>query len=207
MRKHFVFALILVVAGFGAAVSAQTAAFNGGGSSIKGAPGSIGSTVTDFRLPDPSGKSHSLADLKGKNGTVIVFVSAQCPMVKAYNERIIALADDFKAQGINVVGINSNSTETTDQIKAHASAVHYNFTVLIDKGNKIADSLNASRTPETFLLDGTNRIVYHGRIDNSASPATATTSELRDAIADVVAGRPVAKSETTAVGCTIKKAS
>ena len=56
MRKHFVFALILVVAGFGAAVSAQTAAFNGGGAGVKGAPGESGSTGAEFRLSDPSGK-------------------------------------------------------------------------------------------------------------------------------------------------------
>lgn len=207
MKKQIVFALTLAIAGSVALVQGQNA-INGGGTAAKMAPGGIGSTVADFNLKDANGKSQTLSSVKGTKGTVLVWVSVQCPMVKAYNERIVQLAADFQAQGINVVGINSNNTETNDpdQIKAHASSVHYSFPVLIDKGNKIANALGAERTPETILLDANNVIVYRGRIDNSASPATVKTSELRDAIGDVLAGRPVAKPETTAVGCTIKKA-
>ncbi|MEO7507717.1 MAG: thioredoxin family protein [Pyrinomonadaceae bacterium] len=205
MKKQIVFALILAIGGSVALVQGQNA-INGGGAAAKMAPGGIGSTVADFKLKDANGKSQTLSSVKGSKGTVLIWVSAQCPMVRAYNERIVQLAADFQSQGINVVGINSNSTESADEIKAHASAVHYSFPVLIDKGNKIADMLGAERTPETILLDANNVIVYRGRIDNSASPAMVKTSELRDAVGDVLAGRAVAKPETTAVGCTIKKA-
>jgi peroxiredoxin len=64
----------------------------------------LGQPVADFKLPDADGKEHALSKLKGKNGTVIIFISAQCPMVRAYNERIARLAEDYKAKGVHVVG-------------------------------------------------------------------------------------------------------
>ena len=72
----------------------------------------VGSTVESFSLPDTNGKVQSLNDLKGKNGSVVVFLSAQCPVVKGYNERINQLAADYEAKGITFIGINSNSTES-----------------------------------------------------------------------------------------------
>jgi peroxiredoxin len=161
--------------------------------------------VADFKLSDAKGKSHTLAELKGAKGTVIVFMSTVCPMVKAYNDRIIALATDFQAQGVNVIGINANFNETAEMMRAHGSEIHYNFTILKDKDNKIADALGAERTPETILLDANNRVIYRGRIDSAAAPERVEHSELRDAIGDLLAGRPVAKPETTAVGCSIKR--
>ena len=68
----------------------------------------IGSTIGDFTLPDSDNKEHSLKSLAGKNGTVLLFVSVQCPVSNAYNERMEKLAQDYKAKGINVIGINSN---------------------------------------------------------------------------------------------------
>jgi len=72
----------------------------------------VGSTVENFSLPDTNGKVQSLSELKGKNGAVVVFLSAQCPVVKAYNERLSQLAADYEAKGITFIGINSNSTES-----------------------------------------------------------------------------------------------
>src|SRR5918911_879004 len=82
--------------------------------------GAVGSTVSDFTLPDVDGKEHTLSSLKGKNGTVLIFISVQCPVSNAYNERMEKLAQDYKARGINVVGVNSNSTESAEVVKAHA---------------------------------------------------------------------------------------
>src|SRR5436189_2520486 len=72
----------------------------------------VGSTVENFSLPDTNGKTQSLNDLKGKNGSVVVFLSAQCPVVKGYNERINQLAAEYAVKGITFIGINSNSTES-----------------------------------------------------------------------------------------------
>src|SRR6185295_5553507 len=70
------------------------------------APPAIGATVEDFTLPDANGKEQSLSALKGKKGTVLIFVAVQCPVSNAYNERMEKLAQDYKARGINVIGIN-----------------------------------------------------------------------------------------------------
>jgi peroxiredoxin len=110
----------------------------------------VGSTVENFKLVDTHGAEKSLNDLKGKNGAIIVFVSAQCPIVKQYNERISEFAADFAAKGINVIGINSNHTESLEWVKSHA-AEKYKFPVLIDKGNVLADKLGANVTPETSI--------------------------------------------------------
>src|SRR6266550_4047708 len=135
------------------------------------APPAIGATIVDFTLPDTDGKEHSLNSLKGKNGTVLIFIAVQCPVSNAYNERMEKLAQDYKARGISVVGINSNVTEDAEAVKAHAAEKHLNFPILKDPGNKIADRLGASKTPEAYFLDANNKLLYHGRIDNSKDPA------------------------------------
>ena len=170
------------------------------------APPAIGATIADFTLPDTSGKEHSLNSLKGKNGTVLIFIAVQCPVSNAYNERMEKLAQDYKARGISVVGINSNSSEPADAVKAHAAAHNMTFVILKDNGNKIADSLGATKTPEAYFLDAGNKLVYRGRIDNSRDTAQINSSELRDALEATLSGKPVAKTTAAAFGCSIKRA-
>ncbi|MGQ0540891.1 MAG: redoxin domain-containing protein [Blastocatellia bacterium] len=69
----------------------------------------IGSTAENFSLPDTDGKTHTLNDLKGKKGTLVVWLSAQCPVVKAYKDRINEIAAEYQAKGVNFIGINSNA--------------------------------------------------------------------------------------------------
>lgn len=207
MKKYQAFTLALALALLiGGVLIVPTTTVKGVSDEGKSAP-TIGSTIADFKLPDASGKEQSLSALKGKNGTAIIFVSAQCPVVKDYNERMEKLAQDYKARGVNVIGINSNSTETVDQMKAHAADHKLSFTMLRDGGNKIADMLGANVTPEVFVLDAANKLVYHGRIDNSRKGDAISANDLRDALDAMLAGKPVAKSEAAAFGCSIKRAS
>ena len=165
----------------------------------------VGSTVENFRLSDTNGVERSLDELKGKNGTILVFVSAQCPVVKQYNERIAKFPGEFESKGISIVGINSNSTESLSWMKSHA-AEKYQFPVLVDKGNVIADKLGANVTPEIFYLNEKNVLVYHGAIDNSTSGDEITQNYLRDAVEASVSGQPIAKNRVKAIGCSIKRA-
>lgn len=167
-------------------------------------PLEISKAVENFKLTDTSGAERSLDDLKGKNGSILVFVSVQCPYVKQYNERISQFAADFAAKDINVIGINSNYTESPDSVGSHADK-HYKFPVLIDKGNVLADKLGASSTPEIFYLNAQNVLVYHGAIDNSSSGDEITQNYLRDAVEQTLSGKPVAKPNAKAVGCSIKR--
>lgn len=166
----------------------------------------VGTVLEDFKLKDTSGTEKSYTSLKGEKGTIIVFLSIQCPVVKAYDERINQIAADYQAKGINFIGINSNSTEDTAAVKAHAAG-KYKFPVLIDTGNVFADKLGANYTPEMFLFDSSNKLVYHGSVDNDRSGANVSAQFLRVAMDENLAGKPVTKSETKAFGCTIKRKS
>jgi peroxiredoxin len=205
MKKNSLFALALALSLVCAAlISVSAQAVDAPDSPVAGA---VGTTVPDFTLPDVDGKDHTLSSLKGKNGTVLIFVSVQCPVSNAYNERMEKLAQDYKAKGVSVIGINANSTETSADVKAHAASHNLNFIILKDNGNKIADALGAQHTPEAYLLDAKNTIVYRGRIDNSRNASAVTTSDLREAMDSVIAGKAVAKSSVPAFGCSIKRVS
>ena len=172
---------------------------------IPAAP-AIGSTIEDFTLPDASGTERSLKSLAGKKGTVLLFIAVQCPVSNAYNERMEKLAQEYKAKGIAVIGINSNVKEDAAAVKAHASENNLTFTILKDPGNKIADKLGATVTPEAYFLDASNKLVYHGRIDNSRNADQIETSDLRNALDAALSGKAVEKTEAKAFGCTIKRA-
>lgn len=170
------------------------------------APPAIGATLEDFTLPDADGKEHSLNSLKGKNGSVLIFVATKCPVSNAYNERMEKLAQAYEARGIRLIGINSNAAESATAVKAHAIESKLSFPILKDPANKVADRLGATVTPEAYFLDASNKLVYRGRIDNAKDAAQVNSSELRDAIEATLAGKPVAKTTAKAFGCTIKRA-
>ncbi|HEV2884354.1 MAG TPA: thioredoxin family protein [Pyrinomonadaceae bacterium] len=170
------------------------------------APVAVGSTIDDFTLPDADGKDHALNSLKGTKGSVLIFIATRCPVSNAYNERMEKLAQEYKAKGINVIGINSNVSEPGDAVKSHAASNKLTFAILKDPGNKIADRLGATVTPEVYFLDANNKLLYHGRIDNNRDISQVNTNDLREALDAALAGKPIAKTTATAFGCTIKRA-
>jgi peroxiredoxin len=170
------------------------------------APPAIGTAIPDFTLPDTDGKEYALDSLKGKNGAVLIFIAVQCPVSNAYNQRMETLAQDYRARGINVIGINSNVTEPADAVKAHAAKHKLTFVILKDNGNKIADMLGATKTPEAYFLAASNKLLYHGRIDNSRDSSQVISNELRDALDATLSGKPVTKTTANAFGCSIKRA-
>ncbi len=201
-RKNIFLVPILVLL---AIVSMATSCSAGGVADAKGDL-AVGTKLESFTLPDLSGAEQSFDKLKGKNGAVLVWVSAQCPVVKAYNGRINEIADELKAKGINLIGINSNATESLDWITSSAKEVGYKFPVLIDKGNVLADKLGASVTPEFYYFDNENVLLYHGALDNDRSGKNVTTNYLRDAFDSTLNKQPIKTSKTNAFGCSIKRA-
>ncbi|CAN5478244.1 hypothetical protein BH10ACI3_BH10ACI3_20340 [soil metagenome] len=164
----------------------------------------IGAAVENFSLADTNGKTQTLGDIKGSAGTVLIFVSAQCPVVKGYNERMNQIAVEYKAKGINVVGINSNATESLEWVKTHA-AENYKFPVLIDKGGVLAEKLGANVTPEAFFVDAKNILLYHGAIDNDRSGKAITDPYLKAAFDASLAGKKIERTSANAFGCSIKR--
>ncbi len=175
---------------FAAAAHAQSAA--------------IGSTIENFTLTDTAGKTQTFNDLKGTNGAVLIFVSAQCPVVRGYNERMNQIVADYKAKGINVIGINSNATESLEWVKSHAQET-YHFPVLIDKGAVLADKLGATVTPEAYYTNSNNVLLYHGAIDNDRKGDNVTDPYLRAAFDASLTGKKITRTSANAFGCSIKR--
>ncbi len=141
------------------------------------------------------GQQHSLLSLAGTRATAVIFMANGCPTVRAYEDRLIALADAWRPAGIEVVGVNSNNAnlsppDTMAEMAARATKRSYTFAYLKDADGALARALGAVCTPHAFVLDPGLDVLYSGRIDDSRLGKTITSSDLEDAVADVMAGRP-----------------
>ena len=167
----------------------------------------IGAAAPTFQLTTIDGKAFSLADAEKSNkAVVLMFIATKCPYSNAYNDRMRQMADDYARKGVLFVGINSNSSEPEAEVKAHAAQHKFSFTLVKDPGNKVADMYDARRTPEIFVVGADGKLLYHGRIDeNYEEPTKVTSPDLKNALDQILAGQPVAKAETKAFGCTIKR--
>ena len=165
----------------------------------------IGSAIDNFTLSDTDGKSQSLDNLKGKNGAVVVFLSAQCPVVRGYHQRLNQIAADYQSKGITFIGINANASESLDWVKSNKVEYQYKFPVLIDKGNVLADKLGATVTPEVYYLDAKNTLLYHGAIDNDRSGRNVSESYLRTAFEVSLSGKKIERTTANAFGCSIRR--
>ena len=166
----------------------------------------LDTVVKDFTLKDAGGTSHALYKLsEEKPATVVLFLATQCPIATDYAERIVALVETYADKDVQFVGINSNKQEKVEEIREYSEKHGFEFPVLKDPENKIADYFGARRTPEVFLLDAERVLRYAGAFDNS--PKDATKHYLRDALELVISGEDIPKSskKTRAVGCTIKR--
>jgi peroxiredoxin len=165
----------------------------------------VGSSIESFSLPDTAGTTRTLTDLAGKNGAVIVFLSAQCPVVRGYVPRINQLAADYQAKGINFIGINSNATEDLDSVKSNVTEYGYKFPILIDKGSVVADKLGATVTPEVFYVNGNSTLLYHGAIDNDRLGKNVTETFLKAAFDASLSGKKIQRTSVKAFGCSIAR--
>ena len=164
--------------------------------------------VVDLRLPGVDGESHSLSSLAGERGTVIVFVANGCPTARAYEERLIALQDSLKANGLNLVAVNSNNPalsppDTQPEMVRRARERKFNYHYLKDASGGVARGFAATCTPHVFLLNSDRRVLYSGRIDDSRMGDRITSRDLENAIGDLLAGRDVKLPVTEPFGCSI----
>ncbi len=176
-------------------------------SNVKTGSLTVGDKVTDFTITNYDGATYTLSN-SGSKYTVIIFMSTECPFVQPYTDRLINLTNQFGSQGIAFWGINSNNTEPTEQVMNHATERKYNFPVLKDNDNVVADLFGAARTPEVFVVDNNSMtLVYHGRIDDNKEADKVTSNDLQNALTDILTGKEVAVNNTKAFGCSIKRKS
>jgi peroxiredoxin len=161
--------------------------------------------VGDFTLDDYNGVKHSLSEYKSSKAVVLMFIATQCPVSNGYNERMVQLYKDYSSKGVTFIGINANKQESVEEVRNHAKEHGFQFPVLKDWNNLIADKLDASVTPEIYVLNSSLEILYHGRIDDSQRENRVTSKELRTALDRILTGKPVEVTETKAFGCSIKR--
>lgn len=170
-------------------------------------PTPIGNTVADFTLKDYGRESHSLSDFRDSKLVVVAFLGAECPLAKLYGPRLAKLHSEYKAKGVAFVGINANSHDSITEIAAYARIHKLDFPLLKDLSNKVADKMGAVRTPEVFVLDKERVVRYWGRIDDQYGVGVIrdnpTRNDLRIAIDELLAGKPVSQPVAKAEGCFI----
>ncbi len=140
----------------------------------------LGMPAPDFRLPDTNGELVSLAQLRGAPALLIVFMCNHCPYVKHIRAGLAQLARDYLSRGVRIAGINSNDVEnypadSPAMMAAEAKAAGYLFPYLYDETQRVARAYHAACTPDFFLFDAAQRLVYRGQMDE-AGPATASPS-------------------------------
>ena len=195
----FLYRVCAVLALFFAIMSAGFAQENG--EKVK-----LDTVVKDFTLKDAAGDPHTLYELsEEKSATVVLFLATQCPIVTDYAERIVTLVKTYGEKNVQFIGINSNRQENVKEISEYSEKHKFEFTVLKDPENNIADYFGARRTPEVFLIDAKRVLHYMGAIDNNSKEPTK--HYLRNALDLVIAGENISKEskKTRAVGCTIKR--
>jgi len=165
---------------------------------------------SDVGMKNVDGKDLTIADVKGSQGTLVLFTCNHCPWVKAWEDRMVKIAADAKKRGIGVIAINPNDPQgypedSYDNMQKRAKDKHYGFPYVVDATSDVARAFGATHTPEAFLFDAEGKLVYHGAIDDNArQPKQVKSRFLADAVGAVAAGKPVALSETKSLGCSIK---
>jgi len=167
----------------------------------------VGQKIADFQLPDAQGGDRSLLDWADAKIVVVAFLGTECPLANLYAPRLSKLAEDWKSDGVAVIGINSNQQDTAAEVAEHAQRLGLAFPVLKDAGNRVADQFGALRTPEVFVLDAERRVRYCGRIDDQFSVGVQRRDverrDLATAVDELLAGKAVSEPSTEAPGCLI----
>ena len=166
--------------------------------------------MADRAMQDAMGAQRNLAGIKGERGTVVAFWSNQCPWIDRYEERVLELASEYEAKGFGFALINANDPEAFPQENPEASQKRaknrrYAVSYFTDEGSELARALGALRTPQVFVFDESDNLIYSGGIDDSPGDAAGVQqAPLKDALDAALEGREIETSQTKAFGCTIK---
>ncbi len=179
----------------------------------------LGSSAPGFDLPaanpEASGARVALGDVADAKALLVVFTCNHCPYAIAIEDRLIALANEHASGGLVTVAISSNDAEaypadSFENMAARAAAKGFPFPYLYDQSQEIARAYGAVCTPDFFLYDARQKLVYAGRLDDGrpARPgrpqAVPSTRDLADAIEATLAGTPVSPEQIPSMGCSIK---
>lgn len=178
-----------------------------------------GSKAPDFSLLGVDGKKYSLKDFENSKILVVVFSCNHCPTAQAYEDRIISIANDYKAKGVDVVMISPNSVKALNYSELGYSDMGDSFEDMIQRAadkkfpfpylydgddQKSALAYGPAATPHCFVFDKSRILRYVGRVDGSEKPGSGKGEDLRSAIDALLAGQPVKNPVTKVFGCSVK---
>jgi peroxiredoxin len=171
----------------------------------------LGTSAPDFHLPDTEGEIVSPDDFKDAPALLVIFMCNHCPYVIHVRHELAALARDYQAKGVAVVGINANDVDSYPQdspasMRQEVARIGYTFPYLYDATQEVAKSYRAACTPDCFLFDKDRKLIYRGQLDDSrpGNSQPITGADLRAAIDAVLQGRPVSPDQKPSIGCNIK---
>ena len=171
----------------------------------------LGTQAPDFSLLNVDSTTVSLKDLEGAPALLVIFMCNHCPFVVHVADALALLGQEYQAKGVAVVGINSNDVAThpadsPEQMVAEAEARGYTFPYLFDETQEVAKAYHAACTPDFFVFDKDQRLVYRGQMDESRpdSGVPVTGKDLRAALDAVLAGQSAAEDQVPSMGCNIK---
>ena len=172
----------------------------------------LGTKAPNFTLPDTvSNKELSLQELKGENGTVILFICNHCPFVIHVNSLLVDLANRYQQKGINFIAISSNDVENYPQdapelMKVHAKENNYPFPYLYDESQEVAKAYDAACTPDIYVFNNELNSYYHGQLDSSrpGNDIPVTGEDITNALDALLAGKKFTESVKPSIGCNIK---
>lgn len=171
----------------------------------------IGDKIEDFSLKNINNEMVSLSNYKNAKGFVIVFTCNHCPYAIANEDRLIALDKKYKELGFPVIAINPNDPiaapdDNFENMIIRSEEKGFTFPYLIDEGQKVYPKFGATKTPHVFIVTANDmKVQYIGAIDNSSrDESKATEKYVENAIDALLAGKSIKKTETRAIGCSIK---
>ena len=166
----------------------------------------------DFYLPDTNGNYwKSFTDCRGEKGTLVMFICNHCPYVHHVLDEIIMISNDYRVQGIGFVAISSNDIErypadSPENMAEFAYENNFNFPYLYDENQETARAYQAACTPDFYLFDANDKLVYHGQMDDSrpSNGIPVSGSDLRNAIDSILYNRSIYPKQKPSMGCNIK---
>ncbi len=172
----------------------------------------LGTKAPDFNLIDVvTSEMVSLENIRGNNGTVVMFICNHCPYVIHVNEEMVRVANDYRINGFGFVAISSNDVENYPEdspknMLITAENNDYTFPYLYDETQEVAKAYDAACTPDIYLFGADLKLIYRGQLDNSrpGNMIQPTGRDLREALDSVLNNSPQRKDQKPSMGCNIK---
>jgi len=173
----------------------------------------LGTIAPEFYLKDTNSANSyfSFGDIKGEKGTLVMFLCNHCPFVHHVIPEVVRIANDYRVQGIGIAAISSNDVvnypeDSPELMTEFAFENNFEFPYLYDETQEVAKAFDAACTPDFFLFDNQNKLVYRGQLDDSrpGNGIPLSGNDLRGAIDGVIYNRIINPDQKPSIGCSIK---